>query len=1688
MIDTGAEASLICESIIDDKFLKTISDQEIIEIRGFANGTILSLGIIYGDLDVDNVKLYHKFHVIPKGFIPETFDVILGQDFLHPNRFSVNYEDKGISLSSKKLKIINKNLEGKYVINNKCLKTIRKKYGSFKENKCLHENVHNNKIINNDEKIEQNLNGDRRHSNIRVSKKKLKNQNKTPEELNSSVELKNNHKNNYDENIFVPNKTDKVLIDPLDSLDQSLEFLNKTKIVKEIQNIGIKNYGLNCGVNSILQAILRIDAFQSILSKKPKNENLGDLAICRALQQLLNDFLIEKEIIDPKIFIDALTSKYKELNFNKQQDAHEIYKRIEETLIECMQFNSTNGLMSTNIKCESCKFIINKNEKFTDISIRVDKNSVQESLDDFFVDKIIENYKCNSCNNCNVVMSHEVVESPDILCVQLKRFSGNCEKLDDKINYDEYLILNKNSQYKLKSMVCHDGNYNSGHYVAVKVDERNYYLFNDENVSSFNKKLKEINSGSIYLLFYEKIKNEKIKKNLNLLPNEFYSETNQLIIPARTKKLINIEMEGTGSYLCKNKTLENGLIVGNSLTEIKNNKGIITLLNNTETDLAIHELNLELEPLKSYNVLTFNNKIQNVELDRISKLKDIIDMENLNSDEKENLYKIIEEFNDVFHLEDDKLSVCELVEHEIPIYTDSPVINVRPYRLPILQREEIERQIDKMLTDGLIVESKSPWNAPLLLVPKKTEENKPKKWRLVVDFRRLNEITVGCSFPLPLINEILNSLANAKFFSILDMSQGFHQIGMSKESQKLTAFSTSSNHYEWKRMPMGLKSATHTFQRLVNSVLTGLNGAELFVYLDDIVVFSSTMEEHMLRITKVLQRLRENKLKLQPEKCKFLQKEVIYLGHLISETGISVDPNKFKAIKDFPIPNKVKQIKSFLGMMGFYRRFIPNFANIAKPLTNLLKKGEKFIWTNDCDESFNLLKLKLISKPILQYPDFSKEFCLTTDASKSAIGAVLSQKDNEQNDLPCGYASRVLNDAESRYSTTERELLAFVWGVEHFNVYLYGRKFLILSDHKPLKWLMNVKDPKSRLIRWKLRLSKYDFEIQHIKGKSNHVADCLSRNVGTIKIKVITRSAVKRDKNIEKNITSEEHNHKIRDHPNKYETTNVKNKKSNNKQIVEDNKKIITRSMSEKNKNLNNSENLKFNQTNKLKNIKDKSNNIINDAEMDICVHIPKIIETEDRNLIKNNCNRIRISSLENENDENSNKTLNVGDLIILVKSDKKEFVIINKLNENDQIDIKSLKKSFIELLQKLDKIEENQFFYILKHEISNKALELENVKKLIIELFDDKNIFFIILDETKKILTDRNDIDLILKEYHQNPLGGHQGIKRMLSRIKDKFSWDHMKQTVIDYVGNCKSCQINKYSLNHKMPLQITSTAKKPFEKISIDIVGPLPETSEGYKYILTFQDNLTKFVGAIPIKNQETDTVARAFVNHIILKFGFRENLSILSDNGSNFQSQLFKKVCKLLKIKKIYTSPYAPFSNGSVERFHRTLKEQIRNYIENVNEWSEYVEFVVFTINSTKTETTGYSPFELVFGYKIHVPTSLTGKVDPIYNYDDYAIELKYKLQKAHEIARHNQLLSKEKTKSYYDRKIRPIKFKEGDLVLMKNHLQKGDGRKLQPLFIGPYLVTEIVSETNVKIKIKNGEKIVHNNNLKLYKENN
>src|SRR3989442_2994259 len=432
------------------------------------------------------------------------------------------------------------------------------------------------------------------------------------------------------------------------------------------------------------------------------------------------------------------------------------------------------------------------------------------------------------------------------------------------------------------------------------------------------------------------------------------------------------------------------------------------------------------------------------------------------------------------------LGRTSLVEHGIETAMSAPIRQALR-RQPIVHLEEIDRQLTELERLGIIEPRASPWASNLVVVTKKDGS-----LRMCVDYRGLNNLTRKDSYPLPRITDCLDALGKAKYFSTFDLRSGYFQIAMEGSDRDKTSFITRRGSYRFTAMPFGLCNAPATFQRLMDVVTIGLNYEICLVYLDDIILFSRTIEEHLLRLKLLLNRLRGANLKLKPSKCFLLQRKVNFLGHVISEGSIATDPEKIEQVRSWPRPQNTTETRSFIGLVIYYRRFVNQFAKVAAPLHALAAKNAKFIWTEECEIAFEELKKRLITSPILAMPNDDGEFRLDTDASNYAIGAVLSQVQNAEERV-IAYASRTLRRPERNYCVTRKELLAVVHFTSAFRPYLLGRDFLIRTDHSALRWLKHTPEPIGQQARWLERLEAFNFRIEHRPGTKHGNADALSR-------------------------------------------------------------------------------------------------------------------------------------------------------------------------------------------------------------------------------------------------------------------------------------------------------------------------------------------------------------------------------------------------------------------------------------------------------------------------------------------------------------------------------------------------------------------------------------------------------------------
>ena len=960
---------------------------------------------------------------------------------------------------------------------------------------------------------------------------------------------------------------------------------------------------------------------------------------------------------------------------------------------------------------------------------------------------------------------------------------------------------------------------------------------------------------------------------------------------------------------------------------------------------------------------------------------------------------ILEQYSDLFAT-DEATNAAKVQAQQIHLKPHTVPRYIKQYRLPPSYRAIIAEKVRKMVRQDLVEPSFSPWNAPVLLVPKKGAKS-ASDFRLVIDYRRLNDVVSDIGFPIPDINEILDGLGNSKYFTTLDLNQGYYQIPLARNSRPYTAFSTDDGHFQLKRLPMGLKTSPASFSRVMRIIFGDLIGKICYVYLDDIIVYGATKEEHAHNLQIVLNRLRQVNLRINLKKCNFFQKSVSFLGHIVSSEGLKPDPQKFEVIERWPIPTNIKETQSFLGMVNHYRRFIENFARVAKPLYELTRQNSEFKWTNACLTSFLTLKSKIISDPVISYPEFSKPFIIQTDASDTGIGAVLMNHDGR----PVAFISRLLKPAEKNYHITDKELLAIVWAIKKWDRYLLGQKFIVMTDHKALEELFKMKDPTRRLTRYRLLLEQYDFEITYIKGNKNKVADALSR----------VRLHVNELRNMQINVL-----------------TRLQKRKAE--------QKIIEQEFQEKN---------------------DKNEPIVtrllrNQADvplMKFCDDLTKIpIYLTEQVLIDENCLVGYFPTL--------------GELYVKIPATPTLTLSQDVLHD--------VKMALWQIVAKTGK----RKYCIFQAEVQKLGNDYKKALRILGRNNDDRIQFMII--PNVEIIEDEKRRRDIIEQAHCLPTGGHFGIEKTLKTLRLQYYWPSMTSDITNLVRTCELCQRKKHSTQPRSHLQITDTASTTFERIFIDLVGPLPESHTGNRYVLTIQDDLSKFLWCYPIPDKSANVVARTLVERLFLPYHFPKFL--IHDCGTEFMNKVQKTVCDLLQIKQLSSAPYHHQTIGSLENSHKSLNSYLRTFAdEDRYDWDQWLPYFSYAYNSMVHLSTNYTPFELIFGKNNQLPNGTLQQItEPFYNYEDYALELKTRIKTALQDAKEFQTKTKEKRKIDYDSNIRKhTNYSVGDYVLVRNE----SNNKFDDIFKGPYEIIRIENK-NIFLNIKNREAKIHVDNIKPY----
>ena len=940
----------------------------------------------------------------------------------------------------------------------------------------------------------------------------------------------------------------------------------------------------------------------------------------------------------------------------------------------------------------------------------------------------------------------------------------------------------------------------------------------------------------------------------------------------------------------------------------------------------------------------------------------------LNAEQKQDLCALLKEFADIFSQSSGDLGQTDIITHSIHTGDATPV-RQPPRRLPLIQREAAQKAIQDMQQQGIIEPSKSPWASPIVLVKKKDGS-----YRFCVDYRKLNEVTKKDSYPLPRIEDSLETLAGMQWFSALDLRSGYWQVQLDEDAREKTAFTTGTGLWQYTVMPFGLCNAPATFERLMEQVLLGLPQSTALVYLDDVLVPGRNFQDHLTNLREVFQRLREAHLKLSPDKCELLQKEVKYLGHIVSVEGIATDPQKNVTIKEWPTPRNVSEVKSFLGLCSYYRRFVPSFSDVAQPLNQLCEKGQTFLWTTATESAFQQLKVALTEAPVMAYPIPGIPFILDTDASNCAIGAVLSQVQQGEERV-IAYFSKSLSKPEKQYCVTRKELLAIVQAIKHFHHYLYGRSFTIRTDHSALRWLFNFREPEGQIARWIQKLQEYTFSIQHHVGHKHSNADSLSR-----------------------------------------------------RPCLEE-----------------------------------------------MCRHCERLESKQES--LESHCNPQ--FSLDTASMQQLSSRQVANESLDGIHT-KQEWQHAQKADADIEPIIKWMKES----------PERPQWEVVAPYSPITKmywaqwkSLRIRN--DILFRLWEshsgDQYLWQLVLPKSLH--------QEVFKLLHNPPTSGHFGVSKTVKRIQQRFYWPQCSQDIKKWCANCDLCASRKGPAKKPRAKMQQYNVGAPMERIALDILGPLPQSATGNKYIVIIADYFTKWPEAFAVPDQEATTVANLLVREFVCRYGVP--LEVHSDQGRNFESAVFAEMCTLLGMEKTRTTPYHPQSDGMVERLNRTLEAQLSIFVDDhQTDWDTYLPMLMMAYRTAVQETTRCSPAKLMFGRELKLPIDLLygrpaeerrGSVTP------YAENLLKTLEDTHDFARRRLELASDRMKSYYDSKCSQRQIRIGDAVWLHNpQRKKGISPKLSRPWQGPYIVTKCINDLIFRIQLgpKTKPKVVHHNRLWKY----
>ena len=994
-----------------------------------------------------------------------------------------------------------------------------------------------------------------------------------------------------------------------------------------------------------------------------------------------------------------------------------------------------------------------------------------------------------------------------------------------------------------------------------------------------------------------------------------------------------------------------------------------------------------------------------------------------------------------------------------------------PYPTSYKMIDEWTKQRKLLEGAGFIVRSNSEFAHPFSWAAKKLIADKVQEWRMVIDYRELNKHTIRDHYPIPNINTLQRKFHGAVLFSQLDLRHGYHHIAIAPEDRHKTAFITPDGLYEWTRMGFGFVNAPATFQRAMDFIFKDVEG--VVVYIDDILVCAATEQEMLERLTLCFQKLLEFNMKVRMDKCCFFMPELQYLGHIISAEGTRPDPKYVQKLVALQRPAK-GDIQRYIGFVQWLGKFIPHLAQKLEPISRLRRKNVKYEWTEEQEKAYLAIQSAVQKAPILKHPDLSKTFFVVCDASGYAVGSVLLQKHDGVH-CPVEFFSRLLDKCQRNWHVSEKEVVCIIWSCEKWEKFLLIRHFHVYTDHRNLVALLNYESDKvqrSKLTRWFLRLQQFDFTAHYITGMENIVADFLSRDVHSKEAKIIDddQFLLQTTQGLRKMTVQrcgrEDHHIFNLD---AIIDRSVRLWEEKQRQKAKYAQNSLSRGVKQLTANSPAKQQEQRQNSSKVLSRRDKQYEdtpATNTTPTALSRGVKRSIDAESEEDLESDSESSSESNIQHSDDEIDTES-NTTDFyeettdILRSRSNWSHILDLNKVKEVQRIDpifrplIDALTTDNTRAIKLLPKYAQKQY---RRHRFivgTDGLLRLNNTKQ--------------------QVLIPPRFRDDIMRYFHQSYGGLHQAARRIYKTMSEYVSWFGMLADVKQFVSHCKTCKLAKTNpVKHAGYLQ-TFTAKEPFDMVAIDLVGPLPTTRRGNRYILTGIDRFSRFVRLIPLQTITGENVAVEFRANWILKHGVPRQ--ILSDRGSQFTGYIFRILCNLFGIKKQFTTAYHPQTNGMIERFHRFLKERLRciafdNELDFMkgDDWDIFLPEIEFAYNNTKNEMTGTAPYEVIYGHILRTPSDTILKqnvqrvvedtVDIINEKNtDSPLKLSKKVRDyVKSMEQHRNVLLEEiksnmkrydeQRKRYFDKKrSEPTKYEKGDKVVVDTTAAKvGNKAKL------------------------------------------